>query len=77
MYLPVEERSGEKSDRAVNKVISDYKSIGSVSIDDGCLIADFQTTERRGNEVVCIDGRSLIRLASYLTSRHRHRRQRR
>ena len=36
MYLPIEKCSREKSDRAVNKVISDYKSIGSVSVDYGC-----------------------------------------
>lgn len=76
MYLPVEECSWEKSDGAVNKVISDYKSIGCVSIEDRCFIAHFQTTKRRRNQVVRIDRRRLIGFASYSTSRRWYRRQR-
>ena len=68
IYLPVEERPWEKSDRAVNKVISDYKSIGGVAIEDGGLIGHFQSTKRWRNEVICIDCSRLICFASYLTS---------
>ena len=61
-YLPVEECSWEKSNGAINEVISDYKSICCVSIQDRRLITHFQTTKRRRNEVVCIDSLGLLDL---------------